>query len=153
MLMPTAGARIYVARLYGGGVSAASLTGLIWTEVSETEALGTLGGKWSLIDVTTEEESLNFVKDVQEASFMQILLGNDLADPGQLVLLEAYRNREERYAFRIDFPLMAGQSTPARRIWAGLVTTFEEVFDTANGVIKTLVELIPQSETVRIEAT
>lgn len=154
MLMPTAGTRLYIARLQGQSVTAALLGSLAWAEIGQTEALGALGGRWDLADGTVIGDTRDvFVKDLQQTTVMQIVLGLDPADAGQLILIEAFRNVRDLYAFRLDFPLMPGQASPARRIWAAMVTSFDEAFDTANGVMKTLVDLIPHSETIRIEAT
>lgn len=154
MLMPTAGARFLIAKSHGMAVTAASLAAFRWVEIGEMEAMGMLGGAWEREEVTlVGQVDASYLKSSRQPTSMQLVMGVSLSDPGQLLLLEAYKSQRERFAFRIDFPLMPGQLTPARRLWSALVMSFEEAFDTANSVIRNSVELLPQSEIIRISAT
>ncbi|EGJ21670.1 hypothetical protein RSWS8N_06290 [Cereibacter sphaeroides WS8N] len=131
MLLPTAGGRLFISEL----------PVLSWTEVAHVEALGTVGIEWetdhvALFAGSEEAQELEAFKTQRRPSVMQIVMGIEPADPGQLLVWQAARSHDE-YAFRLTFPGAAGA-----RNWRGLVTAFREVFDTANSVIRLQADLL-----------
>ncbi|QRZ15397.1 hypothetical protein JWJ88_13660 [Paracoccus methylovorus] len=151
MLYPTAGARLYIAdapaRGAGGVLPVAG-----WVEIGETEALGLLGVQWGVAstDLATEEYDgpdgylVEYsVKTALRQSPMQIVLGNDPSDPGQVLLWTAARSTNH-YPFRLVLP--DGVSS---RAWFGLVTALVEVFDSANSVMKLQADVLPATPIIR----
>lgn len=125
MLLPTAGGRLYIS----------ALPVLSWTEVAHVEALGTVGIEWDTENANgfaSNElgQTVRVFKTTLRPSVMQIVMGIEASDPGQLLVWQAVRSYDE-YAFRLTFPGVA-----AARNWRGLVTAFREIFDTANSVIR-----------------
>lgn len=150
MLYPVAGSRIFMAD--SPGFQPGAVPSGAWVEIGQAEAFGTLGGTWRMTDL---EPALNFsdglpamshLKTYMERPVMQIVLGNDPTDAGQALLWKAWRALEA-FPFRIVFPDGA-----TRRGWSALVIDLQEVFDTANSVIKVQASLRPVSEILRSEA-
>ncbi|MCE6960577.1 phage tail protein [Cereibacter sphaeroides] len=130
MLLPTAGGRLFVS----------GLPVLSWTEIAHVEALGAVGIEWDTEHAAyfadnEERQELTVFKTQRRPTVMQIVMGIEAADPGQLILWQAARSFEE-YAFRLTFP-----GATVVRNWRGLVTACREVFDTANSVIRLQADL------------
>lgn len=109
--------------------------------------MGMLGVEWEVhrvelydCDGSGWEET---EKAYQRRSPMQVILGNDPTDPGQVVLWSAVRS-VSRFPFRLVFP----DGVTGRR-WAALVTALSEVFDTANAVMRLQADLQPTSDIER----
>lgn len=136
MLFPVAGSKLFIV----GRASASEP----WTEIQSAESFGSLGVEWSAVDVTdvTSPHS-EIVKGIMSPRTMQIVLGNDMDDPGQLLLWRASRSRES-FRFRLEFPGAASW-----REWWALVMSLEEAFDSANSVVKLLATLQLTSDILR----
>lgn len=150
MLYPTAGSRFYIADAPTETAGAFPSTG--WTEIGSTEALGSLGVKSELLDVTTVvcgevDPSVMYMKGVQRRSPMPVILGMDPTDAGQVLLRKALADQRNAYPFRLVLP----DGTTTRHWWA-LVFSLSEVFDTANALMKLQIELQPTSPITRSEA-
>lgn len=152
MLYPTSGSRLFIADRptedVMPGIAALPADG--WSEIGELEALGFLGGQWEMSEAETASmndgrEGSDFLvaKRSRRRLPMQVVLGLDPADPGQLVLWQAYRFTDA-YPFRLVLPEGLGS-----RSWWGLVTSISEVFDTANNVMRLLVDVLPCSDVER----
>lgn len=146
MLYPTAGSRLFIADAPTGRAGTIPASG--WIEIAETEALGLLGVEWLTDEAEIAEETdpsaplISWtVKRTRRALPLQIVLGNDPADPGQVILWEAARS-QDHFPFRLDFP-----SGGLNRRWLAQVTSLVEVLDGANGVMKLQANLIPSTTT------
>ncbi len=138
MLYPTAGSRIYIA---DSPAAPGSVSGGAWVEIGEAEAIGSVGGQWSLQDVThVESELAESMKGIQTPGVVQLVFGLDPADPGQVLLRDAFRSIDD-FAFRIVLP-----GGTISRQWRALVVSLSEVFDSANAVIKLQADLQMTSE-------
>lgn len=141
MLFPVAGARLFTAD------SPSAIPAEGWVEIGETEALGSLGGRHELVDghymAPPDADNYFAMKGVHRPNTMQVLLGLDSADRGQLLLFQAYRARDP-YPFRLLF----ADGVTERR-WLALVMALEEVFDEANQVMRLQVDLHPSSSIQR----
>lgn len=128
MLVPTGGGRLFISEL-----PVAS-----WTEIAHVEALGSLGMSWNTetIDyISTEEVPFaEVLKTTPVPVVMQIVVGIDAADPGQIKLWQAVRSYDD-FAFKLQFP------GGLVRAWRAKVTAFREVFDTANSVLRLQADL------------
>ncbi|HWL56407.1 MAG TPA: hypothetical protein VNQ78_06970 [Paracoccus sp. (in: a-proteobacteria)] len=146
MLYPTAGSRLYIADAPAEVPGAFPASG--WVEVAEPEALGVLGVEWEAVEVSDMAiGEVGTLKGVLRRQPMQIILGDDPADPGQALIWAASRSSLS-YPFRLVLP--GGVLT---RRWFGLVMAIGEVFDAANSVIRTEVTLQPTSQITRSEAS
>jgi hypothetical protein len=143
MLYPTAGSRIYIA---DSPAAPGSVPGGAWVEIGEAEAIGSVGGQWTLQDVThVESELAESMKGIQTPGVVQLVFGLDPADPGQVLLRDAFRSIDD-YAFRVVLP---GETIS--RQWRALVVSLSEVFDSANAIIKLQADLQMTSEPWRSE--
>lgn len=140
MLYPTAGSRLFIA----DPLTAEPV------EIGEVEAIGLLGSQWDVktADVLegcdADDHAIEVaVKSVERRPEMQVIMGNDPADPGQLLLWQAVRSLDS-FAFRLALP-----DGVTKREWQALVIGLGEVFDTANSVMKLQVDLKPTSATLR----
>ena len=147
MLYPTAGSHLFIADAptdRDGAISGA------WVEIGETEALGGLGIEWTVSEADTAHMGgagyIMTAKRSRRATPMQIILGNDPTDPGQIILWQAAKS-EQFYPFRLVLP----DSTHSRQ-WLALVVSLVEVFDSANAAMKLQATLIPTHEIQRSEA-
>lgn len=143
MLYPTAGSRIYIA---DSPAAPGSVPGGAWVEIGEPEAIGSVGGQWSLHDQTdVEDELTQNMKGILSPGVVQLVFGLDPADPGQVLLRTAFRDTED-YPFRIVLP-----GGTISRQWRALVVGLSEVFDSANAIIKLQADLQMTSEPWRSE--
>lgn len=148
MLFPVAGSRFFIANQPvespSGPVTVAAGA---WVEIGETEAFGNLGGRYELVDTHfmngTPDEGYAAMKGVHTPDTMQLVLGLDPTDPGQLLLFQAYRS-SNAFPFRLLFP-----DGVTNRQWFALVMSFGEVFDAANNVMRMQADLHPVSNVQR----
>lgn len=147
MLYPTNGARFYVADMPTQWPGA--LPGLVWIEIGEVEALGSLGSEWGMAEAevagcgAADSAVVMQAKQARRSLPMQILMGHDPGDEGQQVLRQAVLS-EDHYPFRLVLPSGEG------RIWFALVVALSDVFDSANSVVKLQADLIPHHNPVEI---
>lgn len=146
MLYPTSGSRLFIANAPTGRAGVIPASG--WIEIGEVEALGLLGIAWTTEDIEIAEEPglvlslVNWtVKRARAAMPMQVIMGNDPSDPGQIILAQAARSMDH-YPFRLDFP-DAGPS----RSWLAQVVSLADAFDAANGVVRLQADLAPSAST------
>lgn len=146
MLRSTAGSRLYIG-------AEASLTdtfdpypqapygGVTWVEVKRLEAMGSLGLAWDTEDYTAMGDGdapvMTTIKTTMRGQVMQIVMGIEDADPGQLLLLDAFHDTAS-YHFRLTF---GDEPDDPSREWTALVTIFGEQFDNASSVMKRVADL------------
>jgi hypothetical protein len=153
MLYATSGSRLFVADIstseFQPGSSGLPDTG--WVEVGELEALGLMGCSWDMdefdageyINPLPEDREIVSYKKSRRKFPMDVILGLDPSDAGQLLLWKAYAVTDA-FAFRMIFP-----DGVTKRTWWGLVTVISEVFDTANNVMRLQVSILPSGSVVR----
>ncbi|MDB6179550.1 hypothetical protein PAF17_18935 [Paracoccus sp. Z330] len=146
MLYPTSGSRLFIADAPTGRDGAIPASG--WVEIGETEALGLLGIEWLTDEAEIAEDIdptaalVNWTaKRARRAKPMQVVMGNDPTDPGQIILTQAAQSMDH-YPFRIDFP----NGGPSRQ-WLAQVVSLADAFDAANGVVRLQAELLPSTST------
>lgn len=148
MLFPVAGSRFFIANQpVEAPTGPVTVPAGAWVEIGETEAFGTLGGRYELNEAHFmtggPDEGYAAMKGVHRPDTMQLVLGLDPIDPGQLLLFQAYRSRDA-FPFRLLFP----DGVTDRR-WFALVMSFGEVFDAANNVMRMLADLHPVTNMTR----
>lgn len=149
MLYATAGCRLFIADSPDGYPPV--IPPGFWVEIAETEALGLLGGVWDIEDAGLvgwggdglEAPAEQPVKTYLRRSPMAVVMGNDPADPGQLILYKAWQSTSH-FPFRMIFA--DGETI---RSWRAIVTGLFEVFDMANGVMKLQADILPISTIFR----
>lgn len=149
MLYATAGSRLYIADAPAFQAGAYPTVG--WIEIGDTEALGMLGVQWSMAeDAVVDHDFIRgkfiHAKGAMRRAAMQLILGQNPADPGQAVLWSALHSHEDSYPFRLVLP-----DGVTVRQWFALVIGVTEVFDTSNSVIKLQADLQPTSHIHRSE--
>lgn len=151
MLHPVAGSRLFIADApvdRGGALPAGG-----WVEIGEVEAIGSLGAEWSTAETeyleSCDAQSAIIIsaKQSRRETPMQIVLGNDPTDPGQVILWRAVK-LTDHYPFRLEF-----SDGVHSREWLALVISLTEVFDGANSVMKLQATIIPTQNIQRSEAT
>ncbi|WP_042246317.1 hypothetical protein [Paracoccus sp. PAMC 22219] len=144
MLFATAGTRLFIADREGLPVPAEA-----WVEIAETEAVGFLGSEWTMAEADIAHlnsgdaggEIIQAKQSIRRLP-MQIVMGNDPTDPGQLLLWKAHYSTRD-FQFRLVFP----DGVNARQ-WPGLVTSMSEVFDAANNVMRLQADILPTSQII-----
>ncbi|MFC0199267.1 hypothetical protein [Paracoccus rhizosphaerae] len=139
MLFPVAGSKLFIAdEEVPSHMPPASVPDAAWVEVGEAEAFGVLGGRYELEEAHyMGGDGYMAAKGVHRPETMQVILGLDPADAGQIILRRAYRSRE---AF--PFRLLFADGVTERR-WFALVMSVGEVFDAANNVMRLQADLHP----------
>ncbi|MFC0198882.1 hypothetical protein [Paracoccus rhizosphaerae] len=142
MLFPVAGSKLFIAdEEVPSHMPPASVPDAAWVEVGEAEALGVLGGRYELEEAHYMSDAPDggymAVKGVHRPETMQVILGLDPLDPGQIILRKAYRSRE---AF--PFRLLFADGVTERR-WFAMVMSIGDVFDAANNVMRLQADLHP----------
>lgn len=103
-----------------------------WLTVAEVESLGPAGGQWDVLDLREKDDTgeSRFMKAGHAQSQMQIVMGLDGSDPGQIALWSAYQADGDAQ-FRIVFPSGAGT-----RQFDALVIAMADLINTANEVAR-----------------
>lgn len=142
MLSPVAGSRLFIADAPQADPRGGAPSGLSWVEIGQAEAFGVLGGSYDLNDapVINANNQWDYIaaKGPRRPTTMQIIMGLDMEDPGQLILARAYAAPDAAYPFRLLFA-----DGDNERRWMALVMRFEEVFDAANSVMRMQADLHP----------
>ncbi|MDI7864087.1 hypothetical protein MRS76_19240 [Rhizobiaceae bacterium n13] len=151
----TAGAKLYI-----GGVKAQQSTDFIasdfsaevWVEVEEVEGLGSVGDTSEAISFTSLGDSrTRTFKGPRSAGAMEVVMGIDPADAGQVALIAAEKTKFD-YAFRIVLNDAPQGGTPSERLFIAKVMSQAEQFDQANNIMKLNASLGVNSNIVRINA-
>jgi len=136
-LFATAGAKLYIgpAKAFTGTpfVLADFTDGdPAFTEIKGASNLGTVGDKAEL--VTLDEigtARTRKAKGVRNAGSMQVVIGLDAADAGQLALLAAEAS-DDTYMIKVQFNDAPAGGTPSLRYFAALVMSVEEGMNEGN---------------------
>ncbi|MFG1201737.1 hypothetical protein V5F29_05015 [Xanthobacter aminoxidans] len=123
----------------GSDFDADDFTSQVWTEITPVESLGALGD-------TNEVATFNAIglgrtlkrKGVANAGSMEVVMGADYADAGQLALRAAAKAKGS-YAFKLEFndkPAAGASPKNSTRMFTALVMSASEQLDDANGVLK-----------------
>lgn len=155
MLFATKGAKLEIGgalAMKSTDFAEADFTGESWTEIKNLENLGTVGDSSEEITFDAIDEGRRKrLKGVRDAGNMEIVLGVDYSDAGQVALLAAEKTKDS-YAFRITFNDAPSGGTPSERIFIALVMSVQEQMDTANNVTKLAATLAVNSNIVKVDA-
>lgn len=164
-LLTTTGSKIFIGGVrpgwQAGPVAAGDFAADVWTVINHAESLGRVGGEWGIEDATKMPAGdpggpvyENRAKVTRKATSMELILGLNAVDAGQIALLSAFDSLHP-FAFRIDFSdtPIGPAPAPSRRLFVALVASLDDVLDGANRVVGMACELILQSSVARIAAT
>lgn len=150
------------ARIYIGGPLAAKSTDFIltdfsgqtalWTEIGETEGLGTVGD--TSAEITFDgiaSQRTRRLKGTRNAGSMEVVCGIDPEDEGQQAAIAAEKTPHD-YAFKMVLNDAPAGGTPSERYFVAKVASAAEQYDTANSVMKLNIALWVNSNVVRVDA-
>lgn len=130
-------------------------SGESWTEITEMENLGSVGGEWELVDQTRQDERNpaaaifeDQIKGVRKATRMQLAIGHQSSDAGQAALVAAFMS-ESAYPIRLTFSDAPAGGTPSQRHFFAIVVTLTDLLDGANRVVGMSSDLVLKSSVVR----
>jgi hypothetical protein len=154
-LYATAGAKLYI----GGAVEQKStdfvvgdFTTQTWTEIKETESLGSVGDTSEAVNFTgIADQRTRTLKGARTAGTMEVVCGIDPADPGQIAVIAAEKTIHD-YAFKLVLNDAPAGGTPSQRLFIAKVMSQSEAFDQANNVMKLNISLGVNSNVVRVDA-
>ncbi|MFG1340560.1 hypothetical protein [Xanthobacter autotrophicus] len=154
------GSKIYIGGVKepanGGDLLATDFTSQTWAEITPVESIGALGD-------TTELSTFNAIgigrtfkrKGVANAGSMEVVMGADYADTGQLAV-RAAAGTKNSYAFKIEFndkPAAGASPKNSLRYFTALVMSASEALDDANGILKLTSTLEINSNVVVVHAS
>lgn len=124
----------------------------LWTEVGETEALGSVGDTAAEIAFDgIGSNRTRRLKGTRNAGAMEVVCGIDYSDEGQQALIAAEKTPHD-YAVRLVLTDAPEGGTPSERMFIAKVASVAEAFDTANNVMKLNVSLWVNSNIVKLDA-
>ncbi len=148
------------AKLYIGGALAnkstdfaqSDFSGQSWTEIGETEGLGSIGDTSAEIAFSGIAANRDRrLKGTRNAGTMEVVCGLDYADAGQIALVAAEKTRHD-YAFKLVLNDAPPGGTPSERYFIAAVGSAVEALDTANNVMKLNASLWVNSNVVKVNA-
>lgn len=157
-IFTTSGSKVFI-----GGVKNAQSTDFIasdftsesWVEITSLESIGKFGD--TSVETTFDDIGAARTKKLKgnrNAGNLEMVVGIDYSDAGQLALLAAEKTPYD-YAFKVEFNDKPSGSSPTNstRLFVGKVMMAEEVLDTANNVMKLNGTLSVNSNIVRVAPT
>ena len=155
MIFATAGAKLFI-----GSATDTKSTDFVeadfstesWTEIKEVESLGSFGDTSEEVSFTSIGDSrTRRLKGSRSAGAMEIVIGIDYSDAGQLALIAAEKQKEN-FAFKVEFNDAPVAGTPSERIFVAAVGSASEALDTADNIMKLNASLWVNSNVVRVDA-
>ncbi|MFG1349663.1 hypothetical protein [Xanthobacter autotrophicus] len=154
------GSKIYIGAAKepanGADLAAADFTSQTWTEITPVESIGALGDNaevstFDVIGIARTQKR----KGVANAGSMEVVMGSDYADAGQLALRAAAAAKGS-YAFKIEFndkPATGAAPKNSLRYFTALVMSASEALDDANSILKLSSTLEINSNVVVVHAS
>ena len=125
---------------------------LTFIEVKEAEGIGSFGDTASEVTFTSLGDSrTRRLKGARDAGVLEVVLGADYADAGQLALIAAEKTTHN-YAFKVVFNDAPPGGTPSERYFIGMVAAVPEAIDTADNVVKLNCSIWVNSAITRVSA-
>lgn len=150
----TNGARIYIGDALDAKAEDFDLddfSGQGWTEIGETEGLGTVGDTSAEItfDAIASQRTRR-LKGTRNAGSMDIVCGIDPDDEGQQSAIAAEKTPHD-YAFKLVLNDAPAGGSPSERYFVAKVASASEAFDSANSVMKLNISLWVNSNIVKVD--
>src|SRR5690606_29390621 len=123
-----------------------------WTEVKGIEDLGEFGDEAEVVKFTTLEDSrVRKLKGTSDAGAIELVVGRDAADAGQIALRAATKTRDP-YGFKVELDDAPAAGEPSMFYFAALVMSGRVQIGTANDVVKQAFNLEIDSEPLEVPA-
>lgn len=155
----TAGSKVYIGTVMNDSdedLAAADFTGQTWTSIGYLESIGTFGDAANPIETSYIDRARTLkMKGVRNAGTLELVMGLDLTDAGQLALIAAEK-QPHNYALKIEFadaPATGASPKNSTRMFVGLVLTATEQLDGADAVMKLNASIGINSNIVRTQAS
>ena len=155
----TAGSKVFIGGPKASGetdLTTADFTSEVWTEIGWVENIGTFGDVSASVDGTyIGRNRVLKLKGSRDAGNLELVMGIDYADPGQLALLAAEKTNAE-YSIKIEFndaPVVGASPKNSTRMFVGMVMTASEQLDGANNIMKLNSSVAINSNIVRTNAS
>lgn len=154
-IFATAGSKIFIGGVLDAKPAdfvASDFTSQTWVQVNNAENIGNFGD--TATEITFDDIGKNRtqkIKGTRNAGNMELVFGQDYADPGQIALLAAEKSIHD-YAFKVEFNDAPEGGTPSQRLFIAKVMSATEQLDTANNVMKLNSSLGINSNIVRVNA-
>lgn len=164
----TAGSTLYIGGPLNapnkGDMAVADFAGqtALWKEIIPIENLGRAGDVSEEIMFTAingnnpgEQPRVRKMKGAKNAGNMEVIIGIDYEDEGQIALLAAEKSSRS-FAFKMvfnDAPATGTAPAPSQRLFVAYVMSAAEQLDEANNVMKLNASLSIDSNIVRVNAT
>lgn len=130
----------------------ATLEALTFTNISETETIGTYGDTAERVDFTAiDYKYTQSTKGTRLPGEMELTMAVDPTDAGQLALIAAERGNDV-FGFEIVFDDAPTGGTPSKRYFTALVGGVTETPEGANTTVRMTVSLWRQGELFRVNA-
>lgn len=153
-IFATAGAKLFIGTEIDvtNDLTENSFTGQTYVEIGEIEGLGSIGDASEPVNFDSIQSSRRKkIKGVRDAGTMELVMGIDYADPGQLALIAA-ETEDHNYAFKLVLNDAPAGGTPSERKFGAIVGSASEAYDAANNVMKLNASLWVNSNVVRTDA-
>lgn len=130
----------------------AAYTAATWTEVKGIEDLGEFGDEAEVVTFTTLEDSrVRKLKGTSNAGAIELVVGRDAFDPGQIALRAATKTRDT-YGFKIELDDAPAAGEPSTFYMAALVMSGRLSVGEANDVVRQTFNLEIDSEPLEVAA-
>ena len=153
MIFATNGAKVYICETAESEApTLVEYQALTWVQINEVESLGTFGDTAEEINFTSlSDERVRKVKGARNAGTLELIMGIDYSDTGQIALLAAEKEIHS-YPFKVEFNDAPEGGTPSERYFNAKVGSASEQLDTANNVMKLNASLWIDSAIERVNA-
>jgi hypothetical protein len=155
----TAGSKVFI----GGALPpksvdfvASDFTSQTWVEIGNLESIGSMGD--TAAEITFDnigKARTEKLKGSRNAGNMEVTMGIDYSDVGQIALLAAEKTVFD-FAIKIEFndkPATGASPKNSQRLFIAKVMSASEALDTANSVMKLTASLGINSNIVKVAAS
>lgn len=154
-IFATAGSRVYIGQVMtaqSADFVSSDFDGNSWIEIGWLENIGQFGDESAEITFDAINQArTQKLKGTRNAGNMELVMGIDTADLGQIALRAAEATPYD-YGFKVEFNDESTGGTPSVRYFIAKVMTAREQLDTANNVVKMAATLGINSNIVRVDA-
>lgn len=147
----TTGAQFFLGPINAVAADETDYGALSYTEVKEVESIGEFGDQASTVTFTSLGDArVRKRKGVRDAGDLNVVVGNDPLDPGQLAMIAA-QETENSYAFKVVLADAAdANDTDSTFYFRALVASTRLNVGAANDIIKRTFVVLIDSAVVEV---
>ncbi|MHA6692048.1 phage tail tube protein [Devosia sp. A449] len=148
-----AGTKLFISSMpIASSAALAVYEAAIYVEVKGIEDLGEFGDEAEVVTFTTLEDSrVRKLKGTSNAGAIELVVGRNAADPGQIALRAATKTRDT-YGFKIELDDAPAAGEPSTFYMAALVMSGRVSVGEANDVVRQTFNLEIDSEPLEVAA-